>query len=103
MNRLRPVLHYEIQFAREAANGNAAKQILRCTNSGGNLLSYTKNVRLLAFKDTIGFHKNVLDHKLEVLNHQYSYKALVTNPDDNLKNALRLSGPGTYFTLTQGH
>ena len=46
LNRPRPVPHYEIQFAREAANGNAAKQILQCTNSGGNLLSYTKNVRL---------------------------------------------------------
>ena len=33
----------------------------------------------------------MLDHKLEVLNHQYSYKALVPNPDDNLKNVHRLS------------
>ena len=53
---------------------------------------YTVKIKLvLPVKETIGYHKNVLDHKLEVLNHQYSYKALVTNPYDNLKNALRLS------------
>ena len=54
------------------------------TPAGIYYISYTKNVRLLAFKDTIGLHKNVFDHKLEVLNHQYSYMAFVPNPDDNL-------------------
>ena len=54
------------------------------SNHGGIVTSYTKNDRLLAFKDTIRFRKNVLHHKLEVLNHQCSYMALVPNPDDNL-------------------
>ena len=46
---------------------------------------YTVKIKLvLVVKETIGYHKNVVDHKLEVLNHQYSYKALIPNPDDDL-------------------